>query len=182
MTLELRGPRITLREVKDEDVLLMQTWLQDDGHRRGYFGGDQDNPRWISMLEALAPARELCPMFAGVDESQRVVSFVSFKPNYPLPWIWEGEAISDPKLQGRGYGYESFALGLRFALAQDGVHKIAGPIPDDNPRSQQVVERLGFSQEGVLQAHFLRAEGGAVDGRLYALLKSAWVDPYLEKI
>jgi ribosomal-protein-serine acetyltransferase len=53
--------------------------------------------------------------------------------------------------QGRGLMTRACRLAIRYAFDEWEVHRIEAPIATANRRSRAVVERLGFTQEGILR-------------------------------
>ena len=69
---------------------------------------------------------------------------------------------------GRGYGLEAMRAVIAFAAAM-GVRRLAARTHLGNRRSDALLERLGFEQEGLLRGHVLRG-GEHRDCRLFGLL------------
>lgn len=69
---------------------------------------------------------------------------------------------------GRGYALEAMRSVIAFAAAM-GVHRLAARTHLGNRRSDAVLEKLGFEQEGLLRGHVLR-DGEHRDCRLFGLL------------
>ena len=164
----------------ETDGKTVQQWLQDPRYSSDYLGSDANPEEWIEDFHSLAPALSRAQVFMACTIAADVpVAMASYKPGYPTPWVWEGEVISDPRYQGEGYGYEAFALGLDHILATERVHKIAGPIAVDNVSSIHVVEKLGFTREGLLREHLLQSDGSAKDAYFYGLLAREWRCPFI---
>ena len=180
MTEKIYGPRVHLRPTSEEEHSKIRDWLADPAYRQGYIGTDADLGQWIADYESLAPdMRHAVLLSAITNDTGELVAFVSAKPNFPLPWIWDADILANPRFPGQGLGREAFALGLRYIFSGDKAHKVAGPVAADNVASLKLVEWLGFTREGTLRAQLLRSDGSAHDAHLYGLLRSEWVDPYL---
>jgi ribosomal-protein-alanine N-acetyltransferase len=74
---------------------------------------------------------------------------------------------------GNGYATDAVATMLGFAFDQLGLHRITAAIGPENPASQAVVKRLGFSREGVLREHVF-TNGAWRDSVLFSLLRHEW--------
>jgi ribosomal-protein-alanine N-acetyltransferase len=77
-------------------------------------------------------------------------------------WIDRGVA-------GRGMASLAVALVCDHAFGQAGLHRLQADIRPENLRSQRLVERLGFRQEGLLR-RYLDIDGDWRDHLAYALL------------
>ena len=69
---------------------------------------------------------------------------------------------------GQGYALEAMRSVIAFAAAM-GVRRLAARTHLGNKRSDAVLEKLGFEQEGLLRGHILR-DGEHRDCRLFGLL------------
>ena len=75
----------------------------------------------------------------------------------------------DRSVAGRGLGSLAVALVCDHAFGPAGLHRLQADIRPENLRSQRLVERLGFRQEGVLR-RYLDIDGDWRDHLSYALL------------
>lgn len=77
---------------------------------------------------------------------------------------WIGE-----KYAGRGFMPEAIDLVTAYSFQKLGLHRIEAACIPDNHRSIRVLEKAGFSREGLLRS-YLRINGAWRDHLLYALL------------
>jgi [ribosomal protein S5]-alanine N-acetyltransferase len=75
----------------------------------------------------------------------------------------------DQTAAGRGHASLAVALTCDHAFRSVGLHRLQADIRPENVRSQRLVERLGFRQEGVLR-RYLDIDGDWRDHLSYALL------------
>jgi ribosomal-protein-alanine N-acetyltransferase len=75
----------------------------------------------------------------------------------------------DRGVSGRGLATLAVALICDHAFGAAGLHRLQADIRPENLRSQRLVERLGFRQEGVLR-RYLDIDGDWRDHLSYALL------------
>ena len=81
-----------------------------------------------------------------------------------------------PAHQGRGYATEAVSAVLERLFGRQGLHKVTGECDARNQRSAALLERLGFSREGLLrQQTFIKGEW--TDDLLYGLLSTEWRTP-----
>lgn len=81
---------------------------------------------------------------------------------------WLGYWI-DSGVAGRGMGSLAVALVCDHAFGAMGLHRLQADIRPENEPSQRLVERLGFTREGVLR-RYLDIDGDWRDHVAYALL------------
>jgi [ribosomal protein S5]-alanine N-acetyltransferase len=75
----------------------------------------------------------------------------------------------DQAVAGRGYASIAVALACDHAFGEVGLHRVQADIRPENLRSQRLVERLGFRQEGLLR-RYLDIDGDWRDHLTYSLL------------
>ena len=80
----------------------------------------------------------------------------------------------DPAYWGRGLMIEACRAILDFVFTQMGMNRVAALLMPRNLRSRAVVERLGFTQEGVMREHGVDERGELVDDVLFSLLRREW--------
>jgi RimJ/RimL family protein N-acetyltransferase len=71
--------------------------------------------------------------------------------------------------RGRGVASRATRLLARWALAEWGVARLEIHVRPDNPASQRVAERAGFTREGVLRS-YLELRGRRYDSVVFSLL------------
>lgn len=75
------------------------------------------------------------------------------------------------RARGRGLASRAVALLVRWALAEAAVTRIEALVEPANVASQRVLERAGFTREGLLRAYLgPQADGGRADAYVYSLL------------
>lgn len=80
-----------------------------------------------------------------------------------------------PEQQGRGYIPEATSLLLDHVFGERRLHKVWAMVIEPNEPSQNVLESLGFEQEG----HYRKEtfyQGEYVDSYRYAVLAEDWLD------
>jgi ribosomal-protein-alanine N-acetyltransferase len=75
----------------------------------------------------------------------------------------------DRDVAGRGMASLAVALVCDYAFSEVGLHRVQADIRPENVPSQRLVERLGFSREGLLR-RYLDIDGDWRDHLAYALL------------
>ena len=82
-------------------------------------------------------------------------------------------AIGDAKNWGKGYGYETMQLALRFAFHELNLHRVQLTVFSYNERAIALYEKLGFQREGVYR-EFIQRDGKRYDMYPYGLLRREW--------
>jgi RimJ/RimL family protein N-acetyltransferase len=76
-------------------------------------------------------------------------------------------------LWGKGLAREAVALALGWAFDTLGLHRVEASIDPRNAASRRLLERLGFTSEGVLRERYF--VGDAVsDAEMFGLLAEDW--------
>ena len=75
--------------------------------------------------------------------------------------------------QGKGYATDAVRTMLGFAFGVLGLHRVTTAIGPDNTASIAVVQRVGFTREGVLRDH-VHTNGAWRDSVLFSLLATEW--------
>jgi ribosomal-protein-alanine N-acetyltransferase len=76
---------------------------------------------------------------------------------------------------GKGIAPEAVRMVIGFAFGTLKLHRIQAGIFEENPRSMRVLEKCGFTREGVERERFFRT-GRWMDAVLYSILESEF-DP-----
>lgn len=74
---------------------------------------------------------------------------------------------------GRGYATDAARALTTFAFTELGLHRISAAIGPENAASIAMVEKLGFTREGVLRDHVF-TNGSWRDSILYSVLEHEW--------
>ncbi|WP_283136812.1 GNAT family N-acetyltransferase [Rhizohabitans arisaemae] len=75
--------------------------------------------------------------------------------------------------RGRGTVTRAVNLLVDWTFAHTTIQRITAGTDPDNVRSQRVLERAGFTREGVLRHHLPRADGTRADNVLWARIRTA---------
>lgn len=75
-----------------------------------------------------------------------------------------------PEARGRGVATRAVCVFCRWAFAELALARIQASADVDNPASQRVLEKAGFTREGVMRSYQTRPDGSRADFALYSLL------------
>lgn len=74
---------------------------------------------------------------------------------------------------GRGYATDAARVLTTYAFTELGLHRISAAIGPENTASIAVLEKLGFTREGLLRDHVF-TNGAWRDSVLYSVLEHEW--------
>lgn len=173
----LRGEKVRLTAATAADLPAITRWW-DDTHFLRLFNSAPATPRNEDQLArrfdfshtssdtylfAIRPLAEDTIIglleFDGVDWSNRT-TFVSV-------------GIGEAEFRGRGYGYDTMRVALRFAFHELNLHRVCLTVFSYNERAIALYERLGFVREGSFREHVER-DGCRYDMLLFGLLRVEW--------
>lgn len=169
----LRGDRVVLRTVEEEDVETIQRAHNEPTFRDGLLFNFPSNRM---MIEAEIEERaekddnDTLGLLICVDkESVGLVHLFDIHPGESgtlAYWLL-------PEYRGKGYATEGAGLLVNYAFQNLPLHRIFAWTIDYNEASQSVLRRLGFSHEGTHREHIFR-NGEYHDTEHYGLLVSEW--------
>lgn len=76
-----------------------------------------------------------------------------------------------PQARGHGFGTQAHRLLARYLFAHTPVHRIEASTEDGNVAEQRVLEKVGFTLEGMMRGVGWR-DGAWRDGLIYSLLRT----------
>lgn len=167
---ELRGARLVLRPVREEDLPRLFEILREPSVAA----------HWSEPNDE-ADQREL---LAGedADGAERSTTFVIEQGGETLGWIagWENlhrdyrhagiDLFLSTAAQGQGLGPEAIVLVARFLFEKRGHHRVTIDPAADNLRAIRAYEKVGFRRVGVLRRYERGPDGKYHDGMLLDLL------------
>lgn len=167
----LRGDRIALRTVEDEDVDVVQRAYNEPAFQRGFL---IDVPRNRSAVESslerdvVEDDDSVYLLVCADGEALGGISLRDVTRHHAMLAYW-----LLPEHRGAGYVREAAAVLLDHAFDSMGLHRVFAWTVDDNERSQRVLEGLGFAHEGTYREHVF-ARGEYHDTDHYGLLANEW--------
>lgn len=81
-----------------------------------------------------------------------------------------------PRRQGHGYATEAVRAVLDHLFRVRGLHKVSAECDARNVASARVLERLGFTREGLLRRHTWTKDEWT-DDLIYGLLRTEYLGP-----
>lgn len=105
--------------------------------------------------------------------TDRVIGLVGFNQ-----WSYHNRAILGYDLAhefwGQGIGSEAARRVIRFGFEHMGLNRIKAPTIEDNHESRRMLEKLGFTCEGIRREYSLEDDGKYHGSAMYGLLLSEY--------
>jgi RimJ/RimL family protein N-acetyltransferase len=173
--MRLGGQRVVLRPLRPDE--LDAVLEARDRLRIGtQFGGDLPRAR---LRRRLARSGRLARghLDLAVEVGGRLIGEIQARgrPAQTLPpGVFElGIVVYDLADRGRGFGMEAVALLTGWLFEQAGAARVQAGTAVGNAGMRRVLERLGFSCEGVMRG-FMPEDSGRADYALYAVTRDDW--------
>ena len=169
----LRGQRLCLRGPRADDADAVFALFSDPAvmrywSRRPMAARVEAEDKIVEITEDFA-ARKALQWVVAARADDAVIgtcSLFRFEPRHRRAEV--GYALRSGQW-GRGLAAEAVALALQWGFRSLGLHRIEADIDPRNANSRRLLERLGFSSEGILRERYF-AGGEAGDIELFGLL------------
>jgi [ribosomal protein S5]-alanine N-acetyltransferase len=172
-TLE-RGARVWLRKlvVEDQDAFLEMVAASQSLHHP--WTSPPSDPAGFRALIARGAADDFASLGGWRSDDNALVAVVN------LSQIFRGAFQScycgfyaNVATAGQGLTRETLELALRYAFAQQGLHRVEANVQPDNVASLALVRRVGFRHEG-FSPRYLHIDGAWCDHERFALTAEDW--------
>lgn len=173
----IKGTKIVLRPIKDEDWTTIEQWGRDRDALWGPFQRFQLDH--IPLLRQAYQKTGLITRDSGfllveTTQEQEIVGYVRYSqipyPDADMPYPEIGFGIPHPNAQGKGYAKEAVRLLVNYLFAGYPVERIIAFTEQENVPAQRVMESVGFHQEGVLR-HSIFRDGQWRNIVIYGILR-----------
>jgi [ribosomal protein S5]-alanine N-acetyltransferase len=172
---ELKAKRLTLRQVDEADAAAYYRELSALPHTSSWTDGLESQ----SVESARSAIRSYNNYFKRAKTVipwvlvSRGGTFAGFVKLFDIQYRSKAEIgywLSKP-LWGKGLMTEALEAVVAFAFGPLGLHRIYAITHPDNRASQKVLEKVGFTKEGVLRMHTRRQDKWG-DSIIYGLLNT----------
>lgn len=165
------GETVELRTIEDEDVEFLQELVNDPRVRSGLGNTDpvtmEEEREWVESL-AERDDYHFLVVADGIP-----VGVVGLNQVNDVWGVAEAGYFLDPDHWGNGYATDALQTLCGFAFEERRLEKVTAKAYETNPASRRVIEKVGFTEEGVLRDEaFL--DGERVDVHAYGLLADEW--------
>jgi ribosomal-protein-alanine N-acetyltransferase len=172
---KLVGPRLTLREFRQEDVADVLALVGDDRVTRWLSFDSRTREQAESMIQGVIERAQQQPRteyYLGVvRDDDRVIGFARLGLSGVQAAKLGYAVVAD--LWGHGYATEAARIAIDFGFRDLQLHRISAAIGPDNAPSVAVAHRLGMQYEGRLRDHVF-TNGAWRDSELYSILTHEW--------
>lgn len=167
------GDNVELRTIEEEDVEFLQEHVNDPRVRHS-IGATEPISRageeeWIDSLYDGGHVQ-----FLVCIDGDSVGTIGMEEPNDAWGTTEVGYMIR-PEHWGNGYATDALRSLCGYAFEERRLAKVVGQAYATNPASSRVMEKVGFTKEGVLRAEAY-VEGERVDVNRYGLLAEEWFE------
>jgi RimJ/RimL family protein N-acetyltransferase len=163
---------VTLRPIRPDELELL--WAEREEHVPSD-RSDEARQRLLERIEA-GGAFTNGRIDLGVDVDGRLVGHVEARqPVGAMPFgVFElGISIFEPD-RGQGYGRAAVAALTDLLVREHDAHRIQASTDVRNDAMRAVLERLGYTFEGVMRGFMPTADGGRADFALYGVTRPDW--------
>ena len=177
--LPLRTARLELRPLQEADVASLYEMHRDSKAMRYW-----DAPIWKDDARGRAMvARDLA--LTTRDYLRLGIEPVAGGTLLGTCALWAINAQSrraeigymlDPRAWGQGYMHEALSALLNYAFTDLDLNRVEADSDPRNDRSTRLLERLGFTKEGLFRERCI-VDGEVSDSAMYGLLRREWMRP-----
>ena len=170
----IRGPRLVLRPLSEDDLPDVVRWLSDPEVRQFY----GDPPDSIEAARRYALEADVNPVWRFViEEDGRGVGEIQYGHQYAgADFSWTAGIdifIGEPEARNRGVGTEAVRTMLAYLFEVKRVHRVTIDPEVANVRAIRAYEKAGFRLDGVLR-HNAHEHGEYVDTHFMSVLEDEW--------
>ena len=173
----LKGTKIKLTSLKDDDLPNFEHWYNDVSFLRLYDVVSAFLKTEIQLAEMLNDIRNSNDKYIfairTMDENKfvGVTGFENILWNNGTAVIYIG--IGDTSCRGKGIGSEALSLTMEFGFQELNLHRIQLNVLSYNAPAITLYEKLGFKKEGIYR-EFIHRDGKRYDMYLYGILRREW--------
>ena len=178
----LRGKRVIVRPILDEDLPVLGAWCADPAKAVGdYQRFQMELGRELAGLYGQNGliARESGFLIIQLLEDQKPIGLVRYTsssfPDPDLPGVDVGFAIAELAYRGKGYAAEALTLLLDYLFAGYPLERVSAYTDKENVPSRRLLERLSFVCEGMMRQVTFH-HGAWHDLCIYGILRNEWTE------
>jgi RimJ/RimL family protein N-acetyltransferase len=166
----LPGTLVDLRLAERADLPMLAAWFNDIDFNGEFESFEQSS---LSELERNFEAKPDQRGWILQAKAGTPVGYVGHGKTDAGCWI--GYLVV-PGARGKGYGSEAVLLIVDYLFLHKEIGRIQAETHPANAASQRVLEKAGFSREGILRRTFF-SRGVWRDTAMYSLLREEWGAP-----
>jgi RimJ/RimL family protein N-acetyltransferase len=173
VTIDLRNGAVRLRPLRVDEIDAI--WADRQRDATGVAPGPGGRERLARRVERSGRFVD-GKLDLAIEAQGRLVGTVDARR--PRNWFPEGIFEIGIGLfvdeRGRGYGGAAVSLLAGYLFAEVGAHRVQATTFVENTPMRRVLEKLGWTFEGVMREFMPNAQGGRDDYALYAITKADW--------
>ena len=165
MTIELRGPSVTLRAFRPDEHELALSRIPGDT-------SDPEKARIRRERVEGSGTRTAWEVLLGIDVGGRLVGDIQGRNIYMAmpPGVWEiGIELWETADRGRRIGREAVALLTAHLFDEQDAHRVQASTDVENAAMRRVFEILGYTHEGTMRSFMPAGDDPRRDYELYAI-------------
>jgi RimJ/RimL family protein N-acetyltransferase len=165
------GETVELRPIEEEDAEFLQQTVNDPHVRTSLAAVEPKNrTQELDWIESLGDDGSV-HLLVCVDGEP--VGIISLKPPNEVWGVVEVGYMITPEQWGNGYATDALATLCGYAFNERRLNKVYATCYATNPASKRVLEKVGFTEEGLLRKEGFGG-GEHVDLHRYGLLADEW--------
>lgn len=167
----LEGNLVNLKIVERDDMPLLKEWSDNPE-----FGGEFEPLEQVSLKEMEEWYRTLRSNEKWFIIEKKDGTKIGQIMHIPERHFYTIGFIIVPGERGKGYCTEAVRIMVDFVFLSTPTVRIQAEANPKNVASQKVLEKAGFTREGILRKSFY-ARGKWLDGIVYSILREEWKEP-----
>jgi len=173
----LKGKKINLRQVEEEDIDLFLKWFNDPEVTQ-YLATvlpvtRKEEEKWFEGLSNFDESKKVVFSIELIEEKRLIGSCALNSIDLRNQTAEAGIMIGDKECWSKGYGTEVFKLLLDYGFNQLNLNRVGSAALSFNEKSIGLHEKLGFKKEGVKRKVWFR-NGKFNDEIVFGLLREEY--------
>ncbi len=170
----LEGEKINLRILEKEDIPLFAEWLNDPQVFGEYNPLHQETRERVEKI--FSGPHDTKPFVVEKKDGSKIGFIAGFQVLHPATRQLEISYCLVPSEREKGYGTEALMIIVDFLFLTGDAVRIQAQTDSRNIASQKMLEKSGFTKEGVLRKSFF-VRGEWRDSWIYSILREEWKKP-----
>lgn len=176
----LEGININLRVIDKEDINLYQQWINTSEILGRYNRLRQVSTENLQGIFSLSPDDFQAFIIEKKDNKKIGVILYFINKGGPYELLEIGYFLIPPE-RNKGYCSEAVKIFVDYLFLSKDIVRIQAATVTKNIGSQKVLEKAGFTKEGIIRK-MMWCRGDWRDYILYSILRDEWKEPRILKI
>lgn len=172
--MEVKGKRITIRELKLEDVFSMKNWGFHENTLIEDYNFPPMNDKEIKLWYKMKTDRLFNKYYGVLNENNQLIGYMGIKDIKVVRRESTLGIVLDPNNVDKGYGTEILDTFLQYYFTEMKMRKMILEVAEFNKRAYRVYEKIGFLPIGYYLDEFFDSELDLTDP-YYLEAKSSFV-------